>query len=315
MSNPRFDDILSQYAKKHAPIALQRAPQDDTRLIFLATALAKQGVLVLWTDVPATHRMQQAELINEWISTYGNFYRLLTEILFPSLIQINATYADKLYPPIVILEGDCSPIMEAFAHTIVPYIARHQRTPANVAEIQGVLNFMLEDVEGTDIATAVYRDILAQGTRYITHLMALPLEQKTLTFFSRPHFQQLGALPQDPSMLPPAPSVPAIPETPKPKPVTGTLTPPPPTAPEIPKPKPVTGTLTPPPPTAPETPKPKPVTGTLTPPPPTAPETPKPKPLGQDGDTSSIIPIFFETRNKANKPPRQPPVPPLPKKD
>ena len=209
----RLDTLLQTLAQKHAPSVLQRAPSDDTRRRYLAQELAKNGVLVLPLTISTAHQVRQNDLVNEIVSLYGSFYRLLTDTLFPSLKSISANYADTTSPPILVIEAHCLPVIECFANYIVPYIAaNYQQRSLNVAELQGVLNFVLEDLEGMTVPQETYRDLLKRGADYLTKLVSLPVQQHSLTLFARQHFLQIAPEPPEiaTTIAPPPPETPRL---------------------------------------------------------------------------------------------------------
>jgi hypothetical protein len=203
-----LDVILNSLAKHYNPASLHHAPQGKDRVPFLALHLAKHGVLVLVASVPTAYQQQSHEVINDWVTTYRHFYNVLTDALFPSLRALNIqNYQDN--PAIVVMEGKCAPVIEAFANVVVPYISANTHSgQVNFTELRGILNFILEDLEGLDLKSTLLQHVMVQGTAVLSHLLELPLKQYSLTSFSRTQYQ---IIPQ----LPPAP-----PETPR---KTGTL--------------------------------------------------------------------------------------------
>lgn len=226
----RLNNLLTSLAHQYAPAVLQRAEAGEGRVRSLALLLARNGVLVLPLVVPPTQQPRQSELINELVSLYASFYRLLTDALFPSLKAVSANYADADNPPVLVIEGNALPVIAAFANYVVPFVAANwQQRSVNLAEVQGILNFMLDDLEGQGIAPQVQRDILKRGSDYVTQLLGLPLQQQALTPFARAAFLHLAPEPPEVATsaaltLPPPPETPRAapppPEVPKPVPTT-----------------------------------------------------------------------------------------------
>ncbi|XWX04142.1 hypothetical protein VZO05_01040 [Aggregatilineales bacterium SYSU G02658] len=226
-ASPRLSALLRSLAQRHAPHVAHRS--DD--LTALALELAINGVLVIPLHVPQTHQAQQHDLVSELVSIYGSFYRLLTDALFPSLRAINANYADAEQPPVIVFEAAALPVTEAFANYVVPYCAmRRPNQPISVPELQGIVYFMLEDLEGLDVEPAIQRDLTQRGTDYLTRLLALPVQQQSLTPFLRKKFVYLAPPPPE---SPIASTPPPPPEAPRPTPAP----PPPPEAPRSPSPR------------------------------------------------------------------------------
>lgn len=209
MMTPRLQQLLNTLAQRYLPAPLRGAAGGPPDAHELALALARNGVLVLPVAPPAGQGSQVSAWVNEMVSLYGSFYRVLTDTLFPSLKTVQARYADDQQPPIIILEGHALPVIEAFANYVVPYVALNQgRGAVNMAEVTGILNFMLEDLEGLDVERALYRDMMEQGKQLMTRLLAMPLQQQSLTPFARQTFLQI-APPKAPAVPPPPPEAPA----------------------------------------------------------------------------------------------------------
>jgi hypothetical protein len=208
MTNPRLEQLLSTLAQRHLPAPLRRAADAPFDVQGHALALARNGVLVLPVAATAGQNSQMSAWVNEMVSLYGSFYRVLTDTLFPSLKAVQARYADDQQPPIIIMEGHALPVMEALANYVVPYVAMNQRRGAvNMAEVTGILNFVLEDLEGLDVERARYRDMMEQGKQLMMRLLAMPLQQQSLTSFARQTFLKI-APPDTPNLPPPPPEAP-----------------------------------------------------------------------------------------------------------
>lgn len=222
-TTPRLSALLRSLMQRHANHAA-RSADDPTAA---ALELAINGVLVIPLRVPEAHRAQQHDLISELVSIYGSFYRLLTDALFPSLRAISANYADAEQPPIIVFEAAALPVTAAFANYVVPYCAmRRPNQPVSIPELQGIVYFMLEDMEGLDVEPAIQRDLTQRGVDYLTRLLALPIQQQSLTPFLRKKFVYLAPEPPERpiAITPPpppesprrAPAPPPPPESPRP---------------------------------------------------------------------------------------------------
>lgn len=215
MSSTPMEQILMQRARRHAPLLTQRPPAS---VVQLATELATYGVLVIPTENGTT------ALVNEMVSLYGSFYRVLTEALFPSLTTIHAEYADENTISVIVIEAHCLPVIVGFSQFITPYIATHQRVPVNAAEVQGIIGFLLDELEAVDLPAAKHRQLQTQGVQYIGRMLQMPMRQRSLTEFASAYRQQIAPLPPEPPELPRS-HTPPPPETPK-------APPPPPEAPK-----------------------------------------------------------------------------------
>jgi hypothetical protein len=224
---PRLAALLRSLMQRHASHAARSVDDPAAQ----ALELAINGVLVIPLRVPEAHHAQQHDLISELVSIYGSFYRLLTDALFPSLRAISANYADAEQPPIIVFEAAALPVTEAFANYVVPYCAmRRPNQPVSVPELKGIVYFMLEDMEGLDVEPAIQRDLTQRGADYLTRLLALPVQQQSLTPFLR---KKLVYLAPEPPESPHAITPPPPPEAPRRAPAP----PPPPEAPRPPAPR------------------------------------------------------------------------------
>ncbi|MCU0512845.1 MAG: hypothetical protein MUE40_09770 [Anaerolineae bacterium] len=208
MADTRLTKILTTLARQHVPHWLAGPPLDDARQRLLAAELAKEGKLVIMGLLPERYQTSREAHINAWVSTYGTLYIRLTEVLFPSLTQFGAVYADTLQPPVIVLEGAGGVVLRAFAGYIVPYIAVRQ--PVGVIsqpELHGVMTMLLTDLEADDLPGARYDRLLNEGVALLHSLLESRVQTIALTDFARPLFQQLR---------PPAPTPPPdIPEAEK----------------------------------------------------------------------------------------------------
>lgn len=200
----RLELILTRLARQHVPHLVNQRVDDD-RLRKLASGLAKNGILVLVCEPATQSREDREQVLNAWISAYGNLYILLTETLFPTFTRLSAFDADKDDPPVVVIEGNCSPVIQAFAEAVVPYVAV-RRTNRGVTdhELMGVMSVVLEDLEAGDLHPASYEALRREGALWLRHLLQQPLKQYALTVFKDAAFAALGDPPLPPTDTPSA---------------------------------------------------------------------------------------------------------------
>jgi len=101
-------------------------------------------------------------------------------------------------------------VIETLARFIVPYIAARQHdTVVSEAELNGVMTFVLDELEASDLPPHEYHNLSKSGMAILQTLLGMPIRQATLTDFKRPMFKELEG--QIPEPQPPAPP-PTMPE-------------------------------------------------------------------------------------------------------
>jgi hypothetical protein len=152
-------------------------------------------------------------MVRSWVDNYHKLYGLLTANIFPSFSGLNLGLADNLRPPVAILQGESTAVIQMLAGYIVPYVA--MRRNVSEAEIRGLMTYILDDLQADDIGIEKYNIIMREGTRLISQLITMPMKQYALTSMRKPLFQQVHVQPQQPPMQQkpqPAPP-PTLPET------------------------------------------------------------------------------------------------------
>lgn len=206
----RLEDILLRLAQQYAPHILRAwNPLDPQRVAKLARYLASYNVLVIMGDFPQTLRIVEedsARQIQAWVDSYAQFYLLLARALFPSFVGISAQYADNRWPVAIAIRGECAPVIEAMAGFVTPYIAMRQ-TEAVVSEIEliGLMEVILEVLEGTTLPREAYRRLLSEGAGLLKKLLASPIRQHPITNFDRRVFtdsERFIPIPPEPGKLP-----------------------------------------------------------------------------------------------------------------
>lgn len=206
----RMERILKKLAQRHRPYLLHNLPADiDERLRLLADGLAKEGVLVIVGDVPPDNYEAQ---VSHWIGAYGDLCLLMAKGIFPSLAKLEAVYADNNRPPIVVIDGQPAAVMEQLGRYVAPFLAMRQKdNRVTDAELRGLMQFMLDELEAQDLASAIYNHMWQEGIKILRYLLHLDVTHYAVTSTARPlmlQFQreqaQMLHIPQMPTKQPDA---------------------------------------------------------------------------------------------------------------
>jgi hypothetical protein len=212
--NPRLERILITQARRSAPQLLEMGLMDAPAL---ARQLASFNILILMGDTgqPLDQSYPQVQM---WVDGYINLYDLLATNLFPSFTQISANYADAELPAIIIINGAATPVLEVIAGFVVPYVAQRQgRRGVSEAEIVGLMDEILDQLEAGDLSREEYRRLRAEGTQFLKDMLNAPVKQLPLMRFDRPIIEELPDEPVIEATPPPTmPPPPRLPETVKP---------------------------------------------------------------------------------------------------
>ena len=204
---PRFEQILFKLAQQRAkhltPPGWNQTGDPLQRLQTLARRLASFNLLLLVGEVP-TDAGQLRELhINDWTQGYGQFYHLLAGVLFPSFNNVNAYYADEADPPAIVMNGDSTPIMVAFAGYVAPYMAarqpHHQAVSDN--ELIRLIDFLITELEGNDLPANALAHLRVTGVQVLRQMLRSSIRHLSLTAFYRPILDMLQT-PRPPPGLP-----------------------------------------------------------------------------------------------------------------
>ena len=223
----RMERILRKLAQRYRPYLLNNLPADmDDRLRHLADGLAKEGVLVIVGEVPDEY---YAEQVSKWVGAYGDLCMLMAKGLFPSLAKLEAVYADNNRPPIVVIDGQPAAVMEQLGRYVVPFIAMRQNdNRVTDAELRGLMQFMLDELEAQEIDRAVYNYMWQEGIKILRHMLNMNMTHYSVTSPARPLMLQIQReqaqalhVPQAPKQSPdqnlkPPPPPELLPEAPPP---------------------------------------------------------------------------------------------------
>ncbi len=215
--NTRLNGILTTLSHQYAYHLIQNAPNDDTRLKYLADGLANTGFLVILAEIPANNF---DVLLKTWLDGYHRLYNVLSGTLFPMFKSVNIGTGDQMRPPVMVIQGESAAVIQVLAGYVVPYIALRQKTQSiSDAEIIGLMTYILDELEANELPRRQYDQLLRQCAAIIRQLITLPIQQYSLTALKKPLFQQTHLQPRD------LPKKMARPIPPKILPETGSLNP------------------------------------------------------------------------------------------
>lgn len=186
----RLNAILTSLAQTYAYHLLQNAPAkvDELRVRYLAEELANNGFLVIVADIPGNSFEM---LMRTWIDSYHRLYTVISSMLFPMFTSINIGKADEMRPPVVVIQGESTAVIQVLAGYVVPYIAMRQHTNSiSNAEIVGLMTYILDELEAEELTRRQYDDLSRQCAQIIRQLITLPVEHYSLTGMKKPLFQQ-----------------------------------------------------------------------------------------------------------------------------
>lgn len=211
MAIDRLERILYKLAQRHAPHLTPAgwSQQADKlgRVQKLARDLARYGVLTMLGNLAAPKAIEVQ--VEGWVNLHAQFYSLLARTLFPTFSNIQAQYADKLTPPVVVLIGDASPVLNVMAGVVLPYLAMRQPHVGEVtdAELHKLMDLVLKDLEAGDLLPAIYDDLQHQCVDLIRQLLKGTVTHVMLTLFDKPVLEHIVTekpkeIPIKPTLLP-----------------------------------------------------------------------------------------------------------------
>lgn len=202
----RVEQILLTLAQQYAP-QLVADWRGDTG--HLARALANYGILVIMGDHPYSLRGLGEDIrasIQAWVNSYGQFYSLLAQTLFPSLNQVSAHYTDDKWPVIIFIRGNAQPIIQRMAGYVSPFIFYRQlNSPVSEIELLGLIDMILDELEAYSLPLEVHKHLRVQGVALLKQMLNSQMRQLLLTDFDKPLFtdsQRFIPVPSLPPILP-----------------------------------------------------------------------------------------------------------------
>jgi len=209
MAIDRFERILYKLAQRHAPhltpAGWSQGGDKLARVQKLARDLARYSVLVMVGNLAQPKAIDVQ--VGQWVNLHAQFYGLLARSLFPTFSNIQAQYADNLTPPVVVLIGDASPVLNTMSGIVLPYLAMRQPKADEVSdgELLALMDILLKDLEAGDLPSAVYADIQHQCAGLLRHLLKGGVTHVMLTLFDKPVLEMV--IPDKPKDIPLKPTL------------------------------------------------------------------------------------------------------------
>lgn len=184
--------LSQQYAPHLTPLGWDADGDQIARLQGLATQLADNDLLVLVGTLAPDLKNASLQVIDlhiqDWIKGYGQLYNLLARELFPTHSQITARFADNTdTPPIVVIHGQATPVIQVMARIIVPYVAirqhqqqNHQRSVTEL-ELYGLMDMVLDRLEASDLTRAEFKKIQTSGVSVLRSMLNMQVNHISLT--------------------------------------------------------------------------------------------------------------------------------------
>jgi hypothetical protein len=195
MPGERLETILLNLLRRYAPSV--RMSTDD--LPALADTLAANHALVIVGEAAASPDSDSVEAAHRWAGSYMALYNLLAGALFPALHEahpVQAYYADDQWPAVAVMTGEVVSVITALAGLVVPFIAaRQSETRISEAELTGLMEYVLEELEAHDLPREEYRRLRDEGAALLRGLLTTPIRQIALTRAQRPLFNDTSSAP------------------------------------------------------------------------------------------------------------------------
>jgi len=196
----RLERILLKLAQQHAPhlVTPNWAGSVDPTLHIqeMARKLAAYNILVLVGDTSSIAPAEQDNAVRDWIKEVGKFYNLLAHGLFPSISKISAYYADDNIPPVVVINGQATPVITSMAGFVNPYLAvRGPQRVISELELRGLMNIVLDELEAEDLPRAAYNQLQEGGANILKKLLESRVRHVSVTTFDRPILSDIQNMP------------------------------------------------------------------------------------------------------------------------
>ena len=182
----RLETVLKMLVKQAT--GQLELPMDtfNDRVEQLADRLSNEGMIVLVGDLHPNHRAQRDQHLQKWVNAYAELYYLLNLGLFEITDEPTAYVADNKYPLIVVFEAKTLVVMRVLTGLVIPYVALRQADgKASRAELRGMVEMILEELEASTLAYEKYAHIRDRGINLLDTLLKSEIRQVSLTNFSR----------------------------------------------------------------------------------------------------------------------------------
>ncbi|NWF70560.1 MAG: hypothetical protein HXY40_15845 [Chloroflexi bacterium] len=210
----RLERIVLSLVKQYAPQLLTTETTQglarEERLERLCRRLASLGLLVLACDTGDLTGNPALVQTQNWASGLARLYATLVRRLFPSYTQFEMHYIDNEQPAVMLALGEATALMQRMAGFILPYLAARHMQVASEAELRGLVEIVLEELEATDLPRQEYLALRAECVLLLQRLLSAPVRPLLLRVFDRPiFFGQTEAPPQQTSVTGRLPAMPA----------------------------------------------------------------------------------------------------------
>ena len=188
----RLERIVDKLTERYAPAllsdaGLQRTSGMITQLQYKARQLAKHDIVVI-TGTLAGDLIPLKDLhIQDWVQCHYLLYHTLARTLFPSYLSFDARYADRRLPPIIVLRGEATPVMDVLAGFVVPYISLRQNSSATNDEEHALLmDAILDALAADDLPEDTCALLKMRCIDLLNRLLNTSIKHVALTTFDRP---------------------------------------------------------------------------------------------------------------------------------
>jgi hypothetical protein len=193
ITNQRLERILLKLAQQYAPDVLKPGWEEKPNALKqLARALADERLLVIMGNCPAHLNGERDQHIQNWVNAHARFHNLLAQTLFPNYSALEARFADEYAPTVVVIEAQITPMVEAMAGYLIPFIASRQtytRVPDH--EVETVMEAIMARMAANDLSRPIYDVMVRDGMSIIRRLLQIPVQQIALTDFDTRLFAEV----------------------------------------------------------------------------------------------------------------------------
>lgn len=191
--NNRLESVLKNLVQQHTAQLVMPSQNFNDRVEQVAHRLAREGILILVGDLQRVHREHRNDHAQAWVNAYAELYYLFSQGLYGTATEPSAYFVDQQYPMIIVFKADMLPLVRIMAGLFMPYIALRQSDGrATRAELRGVMEMALDELEGNDLPTDQYNALRARGIEILDTLLKSPIRQVALTEFDQPFLIQTG---------------------------------------------------------------------------------------------------------------------------
>ena len=188
-SNPnttRLEAILKMLVVQETGSLELPANTFNDRVEQFAVRLTDEGVIVMVGDLHPSLRGQRNEHLQKWVNAYAELYYLLNFGLFDTTDEPTAYVADNKYPLVVVFKARTLVVIRVLTGLVIPYIALRQTdNQTSRAELRGMIEMILEELEAGNLPYEKYKHIRERGILLLDSLLQSQIRQVSLTRFSR----------------------------------------------------------------------------------------------------------------------------------